>query len=113
MNAGQIVAEGRPGELKRMAGRELAKLKSIPGDYTRLEPLLKRIKGIESVTVTEHGIVVEADDISPKVPEITKAFGKRNEKIVEFSVSKPSLEDVFLKLTGAQLKGVAKIEVKK
>jgi len=113
VNAGQIAAEGRPGELKRMAGREMAKLKSVPGEYQKLEMLLRKIKGIENVTVTEHGIVVEADDVSTKIGEITRIFERRKEKIVEFSVSKPSLEDVFLKLTGAQLKEAVKIEVKK
>lgn len=113
INAGQVVAEGRPTELKRKAGREMAKLKSIPGEYKKLEPLLMKIKGIENVTATEHGIVVEADDISPKVPEITGAFAKKKEKIIELSVSKPSLEDVFLKLTGAQLKEAVKVEAKK
>jgi ABC-2 type transport system ATP-binding protein len=113
INAGQVVAEGKPGELKRMAGKEIVKLKSLPGEYAKLEPLLVKIKGIDSVTVTEHGVVVEADDISQKVPDITKAFGKRKEKIIELSVSKPSLEDVFLKLTGEQLKGAVKVEPKK
>ncbi len=113
INAGQVVAEGSPGELKRMAGREIAKIRSVPGDYPKVQPHAEKIKGIESVTVTDHGLVIEANDISPKVAEITRAFGKKREKIVEFSVSKPSLEDVFLKLTGAQLKGVVKVEPKK
>lgn len=104
VNGGQVVAQGSPSELKKMAGREIAKLVSIPGDYTAIEPLLKRVKGIDSVTVTEHGIVIEANELSGKVADITKVFTKHKEKIVELSVSKPSLEDVFLKLTGAQLK---------
>lgn len=112
INAGQIVAEGKPKELKKMAGREIAKIKSIPGVYTRLEPHLKKIKGID-VTITEHGMVVESDDVSQKISGITKVFAKHKEEIIEFSVSRPSLEDVFLKLTGAQLKGVVKVEVKK
>jgi len=113
INAGQIVAEGNPKELKKMAGKEIAKIKSIPGLYAKLEPQLKKVKGIESVTVTEHGIVVESDNVSPKISAITKIFGKQKEEIIEFSVSRPSIEDVFLKLTGAQLKGVVKVEPKK
>jgi len=113
INAGQIVAEGNPKELKKMAGKEIAKIKSIPGLYAKLEPQLKKVKGIESVTVTEHGIVVESDNVSPKISAITKIFGKQKEEIIEFSVSRPSIEDVFLKLTGSQLKGAVKIEPKK
>ena len=113
INEGQVAAEGKPSELKKMAGREIAKLKSIPGEYNKLEPFLRKIKGVENVTVTDHGVVVESGDISAKVSEITKVFVRKKEKIVELSVSKPSLEDVFLKLTGAQLKEAVKIEPKK
>jgi len=112
INAGQIVAEGNPKELKKMAGKEIAKIKSIPGVYANLEPQLRKIAGID-VTVTEHGVVIESDNVSQKISAITKAFGKYKEEIIEFSVSQPSIEDVFLKLTGSQLKGVVKVEPKK
>lgn len=113
VNAGQVVTEGTPSELKRLAGKELAKLVSLPGNYEELEPLLKKVKGIENITVTDHGIVIESDKVTGKVAEITKIFSKKKEKLVEFSVSKPSLEDVFLKLTGAQLKEAIKLVPKK
>lgn len=113
VNSGQVVAEGKPSELKKMAGKEIAKLKSIPGEYKKLEPQLMKIKGIENITVTEHGIFIEADDVSTKIAAITRTFEKKKEKIIELAVSKPSLEDVFLKLTGAQLKEAVKVEAKK
>ncbi len=113
VNAGQVVAQGTPDELRKLAGREIAKLMSIPGDYAGMEPMLKKIKGVGTTTVTEHGIVVEAGDVSGIVGEITKVFAKKGEKIVELSVSKPSLEDVFLKLTGSQLKEAVKLGPKK
>jgi ABC-2 type transport system ATP-binding protein len=104
VNSGQVVAEGSTEELKKMAGKQIARMVSVPGDYESLGPLLKKIPGIESITITEAGIVVESDEVSSKVSEITRIFTKKGEKIVELSVSKPSLEDVFLKITGAQLK---------
>ncbi|VVC01146.1 Trehalose/maltose import ATP-binding protein MalK [uncultured archaeon] len=110
VNAGQVVAEGTPDALKKLAGKEIARVRSIPGDYARLQPSLQKIKGIDSMTITEHGIVIEADDMPPKINQITAIFKRGSENIVEFAVSKPSLEDVFLKLTGAQLKGGVKIE---
>lgn len=113
INAGQIVAEGTPDALKQMAGREMAKVKSLPGEYAKLEHAIKSIKGIENATATEHGIVIEAENIASKVGEITRIFGKNREKIIELSVSRPSLEDVFLKLTGAQLKEAVKDEPEK
>ena len=110
VNQGQVAAYGTPRELKRLVGRELLKMKSVPGDYAKLEPLIKKIPGAETITVTEHGIVVEAEDAAALVSEVTQIFMDNSEKIVELSVSRPSLEDVFLKLTGAQLKEAAKNE---
>ncbi|MFA5412760.1 MAG: ABC transporter ATP-binding protein [Candidatus Micrarchaeia archaeon] len=110
VNKGQIAAYGSPRELKRLAGRELLKLRSVPGDYSKLEPLIRNLPGAAATTVTEHGIVVEADDAESLVSTITGIFAENSEKIVELSVSRPSLEDVFLKLTGAQLKEATKNE---
>ncbi|MFH1222697.1 MAG: ABC transporter ATP-binding protein [Candidatus Micrarchaeota archaeon] len=110
INAGQVAAEGTPAVLKKLAGKEIAKVRSIPGDYAKLQQQLQKLKGVDSLTVTEHGMVIEAEDMAPKINQITDIFEKNKESIVEFAVSKPSLEDVFLKLTGAQLKGGAKVE---
>ncbi len=110
INKGQVAAYGSPRELKKLAGRELLRLKSIPGDYAKIEPLLKKSIGAESVTSTEHGIVVETEDASRLVPDITRIFSENSENIVELVVSRPSLEDVFLKLTGANLKEGTKNE---
>ena len=110
VNRGKVAAYGSPRELKRLAGKELLKMKSVPGVYAKLEPLIKKIPGVESMTVTEHGIVVEAEDAASLVSPVTSIFMDNLEKVVELSVSRPSLEDVFLKLTGAQLKEATKNE---
>jgi ABC-2 type transport system ATP-binding protein len=110
VNRGQVAAYGSPRELKRLVGRELLKLRSVPGDYAKLEAQIKAIPGVGSTTVTEHGIVVEAEDAESLVSAITGIFAENSEKMVELSVSRPSLEDVFLKLTGAQLKEATKNE---
>lgn len=110
INRGQVAAYGTPRELKRLAGREILKLRSVPGEYSRLEPLVREVPGAESVIATEHGIFVEADDAAQLVPQVAQIFVQNSEKIVELSVSRPSLEDVFLKLTGAQLKEATKNE---
>jgi ABC-2 type transport system ATP-binding protein len=113
INAGQTIAEGTPDMLKKMVGNEMARVRSVPGHYESLEPEIKKINGVTTVTVTDHGLVIEAADLPKKINKITEVFENNNENIVGFSVSKPSLEDVFLKLTGAQLKGGQKNEPSK
>lgn len=113
INSGKIIADGTPNSLKKMAGKEIAKIKSIPGKYDSIYNSILEIEGVDEVTITEHGLVVESENISNKISYITKTFEKNKENIVEFTVSKPSLEDVFLKLTGAKLREGEKNEPNK
>ncbi len=110
VNMGQVVAEGTLDELKSLAGSEIAKIRSIPGSSEKLMRLIQSVKGVENVTATEHGVIVEGKNVSAELPEISKALKKSGETVVELSLSKPSLEDVFLKLTGSKLREVGRIE---
>lgn len=110
INSGKVIADGTPNSLKKMAGKEIAKIKSIPGKYENIYDEILKINGIDEGTITEHGLVIESENISNKITTITKLFEKNNESIVEFNVSKPSLEDVFLKLTGTKLREGTKNE---
>ena len=113
VNAGQVVAEGTPNELKKRVGKEMAKLSTVPGKAENIIRIINGIGGIDNVTTTEHGVVVEGRDISSRLPEIARALEKNGETVVEMSVSRPSLEDVFLKMTGLKLREVNKAEAEK
>ncbi|MFA5106406.1 MAG: ABC transporter ATP-binding protein [Candidatus Micrarchaeia archaeon] len=113
VNAGSVVAEGTPNELKQLVGKEMAKLSTVPGNAENLIRIIRGINGIEHVTATEHGVVVECKGIAARLPEIAKILEQNGESVVEMSVSRPSLEDVFLKMTGLKLREVNKIEAGK
>ena len=113
INAGHIVAEGTPDELKKRVGKEMAKLSTVPGQADKLIRIIKGMGEIENVTETEHGVLVEGKGIAARLPEIAKLLEKNGETVVEMSVSQPSLEDVFLKMTGLKLREVTKAEAVK
>jgi len=113
VNSGQIVAEGTTDQLKKRVGKEVAKLITIPGEPKGLIALISGIKGVSSVTAAGHGVFIEGDEIASKIPEISKAVEKHGETIVELSLSRPSLEDVFLALTGSNLRETNAKEVGK
>jgi len=106
VNSGKVIADGTPQALKKFAGKEIAKIKSVPGKYPEFLDAIVKIEGVDAATPTEHGLIIESSDISPRIQEVTKIFQKHKENIVELSISRPSLEDVFLKLTGAKLREV-------
>ena len=110
INAGKVVAEGTPNELKKLVGKEIARLSTIPGKPENVIRIIKGMGGMDNVTGTEHGVVVECKGIAARLPEIAKVLEKNGETVVEMSVSRPSLEDVFLKMTGLKLREVAKAE---
>ncbi|MCX6770289.1 MAG: ABC transporter ATP-binding protein [Candidatus Micrarchaeota archaeon] len=110
VNTGKVVAEGTPNELKKRVGKEIAKLSTVPGQAENVIRIIKAIRGIDNVTETEHGVIVEGKSIAARLPEIAKILEKHGETVVEMTVSRPSLEDVFLKMTGLKLREVAKAE---
>ena len=113
VNAGHVVAEGTPDELKRRVGKEIAKISTVPGNSEKVMRIIRGIGKIDNVTATEHGVVVEAKDISSRLPEIARILVKNGETVIEMSVSQPSLEDVFLKMTGLKLLEAKKAEAVK
>jgi ABC-2 type transport system ATP-binding protein len=113
MNNGQVVAEGTPNELKRLVGKEVVRMITVPGDSEKLIRIVSGVGDVGSVTATERGVLIEGKDIASRLPEISKAVEKSGETVVEMSVSRPSLEDVFLKMTGSKLREVGKVEAAK
>lgn len=111
VNSGQVVAEGTLNELKKLVKREVAKVRFVPDSPKDFLVPIKKVKGVERITLTEHGMIVEGKEIA--IEDISKVLKEHGETIVELSHSKPSLEDVFLKLTGSKLVEVSKIEPNK
>ena len=94
-------------------GKEIGKISTVPGNAENVIRIIRGMGGIDNVTETEHGVVVEAKGISSRLPEIAKLLEKNGETVIEMSVSRPSLEDVFLKLTGLKLLEAKKAEAVK
>ncbi|MGA9544619.1 MAG: ABC transporter ATP-binding protein [Candidatus Sulfotelmatobacter sp.] len=95
MNEGNLVALGTPAELKSEIGGDVILL-----DAARDAPLLaERIQDRFHVetTVLENQVRMERESAHRFVTEVVEAFPGEIEAI---SVSKPALEDVFIRRTG-------------
>lgn len=96
--AGEIVAEGRPEELKRRIGGDVVILRgadppTLAHDVARRFPeLVPR--------VLAGAVRFERDGAHAFVPRLAEAFPGRIESL---TVAQPTLEDVFLELTGHSL----------
>jgi len=98
MNEGRIIAVGTPEELKSLAGEE---------SVIHVEGVLKGIgllrKEFHRVVERENALRVSVKNAKTALPRIVELLVGAGSEIRAIRVEEPTLEDVFLKLTGRGL----------
>jgi len=69
----------------------------------KILPALKAISLVNSVAVKEQKVIISARNGSKVLPEIVAVFEKFSTPMTSISIRSPSLEDVFIHLTGKKL----------
>ena len=103
---GQIVTSGTPSDLKAEIGADAVTL-SVEGngsDAQRAREVLQAVQGIGEVVQGDDGITVYARNASTLVPDIVRTFDASGLKLASISLSRPSLDDVFLRHTGHRIR---------
>ena len=103
---GQIVTSGTPSELKSEIGADAITLsvEGNGGNAQRAQDVLKGLQGIGEVVDGDGGVTVYAMNASSLVPDIVRAFDASGLKLSSINLSRPSLDDVFLKHTGHRIR---------
>jgi len=110
MDKGKIVACGTPLELKEMIEtEEVIEIETI-NIGTRLIDEIGKIDLVQNVAshiddpVTSAGTIrVHTDDAESILPMVLQSIERNGGKVLHVSASQPTLEDVFMKLTGKGL----------
>ncbi|MET8866000.1 ATP-binding cassette domain-containing protein [Nonomuraea sp. NPDC004580] len=103
---GRKVAEGTPDELKTTVGDStLQLLLADPADVPAAVGVVRRVLGSEPVLSPERGRLNVALDQSDLAGEVLIALRTAGVPIASVSVAKPSLDEVFLALTGHETDG--------
>jgi ABC-2 type transport system ATP-binding protein len=100
MDRGQIVIEGEPSRLKSTLGGDILTVVSrTPGTYLKLKEL-----GYTSVSQSadEHFDLV-VSNARNAIPHLLDKLNSSGIEVEAVSLKKPTLDDVFLKYTGARL----------
>lgn len=101
---GRIVAEGTPDELKRSIGTDLV-IAVVDGDPEIARTALLPVAGVERVDVNGNEVTAAVSNgpeaISPVAIALAGAGGGL--RVRELSLRTPTLDDVFLSVTGARL----------
>jgi ABC-2 type transport system ATP-binding protein len=99
---GQVIAEGTPRELKQRSG-----------DTTRVEVRLARptangsLKGLDGVVEAREldgGYVLHCRKTAPAIVSLVKHLDAEQNELVSLEIATPSLEDVFIEMTGRRLR---------
>ncbi|MEM2009211.1 MAG: ATP-binding cassette domain-containing protein [Thermosphaera sp.] len=101
MDRGKIVAMGSSEELKSMLGRDMVLLR-LSGDAKELCEKLNFAKDCKLTVDGRMELLVE--NASKIIPEIFDLANANGVKILEINYRRPTLNDVFLHLTGRELR---------
>jgi ABC-2 type transport system ATP-binding protein len=102
---GRVVAEGTPTQLKAQAGRARLELTVSDGsDLTLAAKVLAAQLGVDMADVVvdtaERALVAPADTRSGLVTDLVAAVMQAGVAVDDLVLRRPSLDDVFLQLTG-------------
>ena len=102
INAGKIVAEGTPEALKRQIGSDVV-IARVAGDVEVARSAVAGIPGVEGVTVTRDELTVAVEDGAATISPVAVALNSCGVKVLDLTLRTPTLDDVFLELTGAHI----------
>jgi ABC-2 type transport system ATP-binding protein len=102
---GRIVAEGTPERLKADMGHDVVSVSLDGGDIAATEAALDGLPGLERVVTEPDAIALYIEDGPGSIAEIVRRLERDQIRPGAISVSRPTLDDVFLKATGRRLEG--------
>ena len=102
---GRIVAEGTPEQLKAQMGHDVVSVSLDGTDVDATEAALAGLPGLERVAVEEDALALYVDDGASSVAEIVRRLDRDEIRVRAITVSRPTLDDVFLNATGRRLEG--------
>jgi oleandomycin transport system ATP-binding protein len=101
MDKGKVIATGTPDELKaKVSGQVLAVTPADPGQAAHIEAILTQRHRLTAAICADSAAVTVAVPDSALVPALVRELDEAGIAIEELALRKPSLDEVFLALTG-------------
>jgi len=101
IDRGRKVAEGTPDELKSSVGNATLQLQLAPDtDQELARQIVRRVADAEPVLTPESGRMNVPLDTADRAADILIGFRQAGVSILSVSVAKPTLDEVFLTITG-------------
>jgi ABC-2 type transport system ATP-binding protein len=105
MDHGRILALDTPAALKQSVGADTVVTVKTTGDTSQLAELLSReVAGVTRTRLTDGGVELHMQGGDRLVPRLVLAAERGGFDLVDLSIAEPSLETVFINLTGKELR---------
>ena len=105
MDHGKILALGTPTDLKRSVGADTVVTVKAAGDPDKLAEVFKaRLEGLTKTRSLSDGVELQISGGDRLVPRVVEAAEAGGFSLADLSVAEPTLETVFIGLTGKELR---------
>ena len=102
ISRGRLAVQGTPQELKRARGSDLI-IAKVDGDVDAAVDALKSTGRVNSVEVHGNELTVSVGNGAALISAVALALDHRGVAIQELTLRTPTLDDVFLQVTGGRL----------
>jgi len=102
IDRGRIVAEGTPHDLKRSVGTDVI-IARVAGDAEAARPLLDAVPGVLNVEAHGNELVIATSNGAGVISPAAVALAGSNMTVRDLTLRTPTLDDVFLELTGTHI----------
>ena len=102
---GKIVAQGSPTELKRTVGTDVV-IARLEEGHEAAAAALVGVDGLDSVEHHGDELIINTSDGNRALSPVALAFDRAGVSVTELALRTPTLDDVFLEVTGHRMEGV-------
>jgi ABC-2 type transport system ATP-binding protein len=102
---GELVAQGTPESLKAEIGRDVVSVELHGADAERTQQVIGDLPGLDRVIAERDALALFVENGAASIAEIVRRLDAADIEVGAISVSRPSLDDVFLEATGRRLEG--------
>jgi ABC-2 type transport system ATP-binding protein len=102
IDQGRIVAEGTPTDLKRSIGTDVI-IARVDGEASAVRHLVDGMEGILGVEAHGHELVIATENGSAAISPVAVALAGGSVQVRDLTLRTPTLDDVFLEMTGTHI----------
>ena len=100
---GKLVVEGTPTELKRTIGTDVI-FTQIEGDLNVAKEAVRRVQQVEQVDSHGSELTISVSNGAESISNVALALNQSGVMVREITLRTPTLDDVFMQVTGARMR---------